>query len=107
MSLRSLAASLTVLAAVLAPSVGSAAERELALKTAPGVSIAGVLRTPDGSDARAPLVVFLSGSGKQNRDADNMVKGYAPHKRWAELLAAEGIATTSAASEPRAGTGAP
>lgn len=67
-------------------------EETLVVETAVDVELAATLTTPDTSPPH-PLAVLIAGSGKQNRNADNMVSGYAPHAQWAELLAKQGVAT--------------
>lgn len=67
---------------------------DLNLKTAPDVHIAGTLNIPQLEIGQAaPLVVLVSGTGEQNRDASNIVPGYAPHAQWAEILERRGVAT--------------
>lgn len=67
-------------------------EETLIVETAVDVELAATLTMPDTSPPH-PLAVLIAGSGKQNRNADNMVPGYAPHAQWAELLAKQGVAS--------------
>ena len=82
--------------AALCPAAAVARDMELKIQTAPGVEIAGTLTLPQTArygSGKAPIVILISGSGPQNRDASNIVKGYAPHVEWARLFGRQGIAT--------------
>jgi hypothetical protein len=82
-------------AAALGSSLAVARDMELKIQTAPGVEIAGTLSLPQTgrSGGKSPLVILISGSGPQNRDASNIVEGYAPHAEWARHFERQGIAT--------------
>ncbi|HWO89735.1 MAG TPA: alpha/beta fold hydrolase [Gemmatimonadales bacterium] len=56
-------------------------------------SLAGTLTLPSASRGRVPVVVTISGSGRQPRDEDlwPVVTGYRPFRDYAERLAREGI----------------
>lgn len=62
---------------------------------AAGVSLAGTLTLPDGASARspAPVVLFATGSGSQDRDSSTpALPGWAPFRQLADTLGREGIA---------------
>ena len=56
-----------------------------------GVTLAGTLTIPDGASSMTPIVVFVSGSGLQNRDEE--LFGHKPFAVMADFLARAGIAS--------------
>ncbi len=75
--------------ALLVMSAG-AAEREIVID-GPAGKLAGTLLTPDAATAPVPAIVFITGSGAQDRD--EAVFGHRPFKQLADALAAGGIAS--------------
>ncbi len=57
-----------------------------------GPALGGSLTIPTGRDGPVPAVLFLSGSGAQDRDG-RMMSGYRPFRELADALARAGIAS--------------
>lgn len=71
-----------------------AEEIEVTVQSEGDIIIGGTLALPElQSDETVPLVIFISGSGQQNRDASNLIEGYAPQKQQAKFLQSAGYAT--------------
>ena len=69
------------------------ATEEVTVESEPGVTLAGTFVLPEG-DGPFPTVVFLSGSGPQDRDEE--IAGHRPFAVLADALAREGIASLRA-----------
>ena len=69
------------------------ATEEVTVESEPGVTLAGTFVVPEG-DGPFPTVVFLSGSGAQDRDEE--IAGHRPFAVLADALAREGIASLRA-----------
>lgn len=76
-------------AAVRTPLVG---ESDVRITRGNGVVLAGSFVAPRTPDGRAPAVVFLSGSGAQDRDG-GVLPGQRPFRELADALADAGIAS--------------
>jgi pimeloyl-ACP methyl ester carboxylesterase len=77
------------------------ATEEVAVEVGPGVTLAGTFARPEG-EGPFPVVVLLSGSGPQDRDA-TLAGGHRPFAVIADALARAGVATLRADDR---GTGA-
>ena len=67
---------------------------EVTVHTPGGLSLTGTLTLPEGVAGRAPAVVTITGSGRQDRDERiRRVEGYRPFWQIADTLARRGIAT--------------
>lgn len=69
----------------------SSEELRIANPSAPGVELAGTLVVPFEQSERKPMVIFVTGSGLQNRDEE--LFGHKPFAVIADYLARKGIAS--------------
>lgn len=68
------------------------AERELVVDAHPeGIRLVGTLTRPKGAEGRLPLIIFITGSGPQNRDEELM--GHKPFAVLADSLTRAGFMT--------------
>lgn len=75
-----------------ASSTPLAGESSVRITRGNGVVLAGGYVAPRGTTGRAPAIVFLSGSGAQDRNG-GVLPGHAPFRELAEALAAAGVAS--------------
>lgn len=87
----SLPLTLTAEGAAPAATASGAHQEEVAIQSAPGITLGGTLVLPANPAPGKPAVVFLSGSGAQNRDEE--LFGKKPFALIADSLAAHGIAS--------------
>lgn len=83
--------SLLLAAAALAfPHIEAAAHRELRVEAPDGHVMAGEVLLPEAS-GDVPVVMLVSGTGRQSRDFEAFDGRYHPHRDLAEALLAAGI----------------
>jgi uncharacterized protein len=76
-----------------APADAPYTAEDVTIPTPRGYTLAGTLTRPRGARGPVPVVVTISGSGPQERDArSSTVPGYAPFREFADTLGRRGIA---------------
>jgi hypothetical protein len=73
------------------PAVAAARRTELSVQSPQGHRMAGELLLPAGAAADVPVVMLISGTGRQSRDFVGFDGRYRPHDQLAQALLAAGV----------------